>query len=263
MSTNSDDAATGSPAADRPVTLEARPAPITIDAANTAVLVVDMQNDCVSKGGMFDRMGVDISGIRRTVDPISRVLAAARDADLRIVYLRMGYHPDLSNLGPTGSTNRERHLLFGVGEPMRAPDGREGRILIRHTWGTEIVPELAPEAEDIVIYKHRHSGFFETELDEVLKRMGIRHLIVTGCTTSVCVGSTVQDAAFRDYSCVVLSDCTAEPIAHDLARSNHEASLLVIEYVFGWVSDSNEVIKVLRGITRRTHTGRRAERSVV
>lgn len=230
---------------DRSVTLNAQPAPIVIDAAKTALLVIDMQNDFGSKGGMFDRMGIDVSTIQRVVDPICRVVASVRSAGIRVVYLKMGFRPDLSDLGAPGSPNRERHLFFDVGKTIQTPDGQQSRILIRDAWGTDIVPPLRPEAEDVVMYKHRHSGFFETELDETLQRMGVRYLIVTGCTTSICVGSTVQDAMFRDYSCVVLSDCTAEPIAQELPRSNHQASLLAIHAVFGWVSNSDEVIRTL------------------
>ena len=128
---------------------------------------------------------------------------------------------------------------------MRAPDGRESRILIRDTWNTDIVPELKPQADDVVIYKHRFSGFYQTDLDATLKKLGVKHLIVTGCTTSVCVESTVRDAMFRDYLCVLLADCISEPVGYDLPRSNHDASLLVIQSLFGWVSTSGEFIKAL------------------
>lgn len=95
------------------------------------------------------------------------------------------------------------------------------------------------------MYKTRYSGFYGTQLDSVLKERAVKWLFITGCTTSVCVESTLRDAMFRDYSCVLLADCTAEPIGQDFARTNHEASLLVIQTLFGWVSDSAEVIRAL------------------
>jgi ureidoacrylate peracid hydrolase len=225
--------------------IEAKPEPITIEIPKTAVIVVDMQNDFGSKGGMFDRAGLDISMIRGAVPPTSRVLASARQSGMAIIYLKMGFSPDLSDVGPVDSPNRTRHLRFGVGQRLSAPDGTEGRMLIRDTWNTDIVPELEPESGDIVIYKNRFRGFFETELDDVLRRRGTKYLIVTGCTTSVCVESTVRDAMFRDYSCVLLEDCMGEPIGNDLPRSNHEASLLTMQTLFGWVSDSEEFLKAL------------------
>jgi ureidoacrylate peracid hydrolase len=225
------------------VTLDARPEPIAIDPAHTAVIVVDMENDFAAKGGMFDRAGADISGAQKAIAPTAKVLAAARLAGLKIIYLKMGYRSDLSDLGAADSVNRTRHLKFGVGQKIQAPDGRESQILVRDTWDTDIVPELKPQANDIVIYKTRFSGFYQTDLDAMLKKFGIKYLIVTGVTTSICVESTVRDAMFRDYLCVLLRDCMSEPIGHDLPRTNHEASLLNAEVLLGWVSDSEQFVK--------------------
>jgi ureidoacrylate peracid hydrolase len=225
------------------LTLVAKPEPIAIDPAKSAVIVVDMQNDFGTKGGMFDRAGIDISMIQKAVAPTARVLATARQKGVRIVYLKMGFHPDLADLGPADSPNRVRHLRFGVGRVIHAPDDRESRILIRDTWNTDIVSELKPRPEDIVIYKPRFSGFYQTDLDATLKKMGAKYLIFTGCTTSICVESTIRDAMFRDYSSVLLADCAGEPIGYGFPRSNHEASLLSIETLFGWVSNSDELIK--------------------
>ncbi len=230
----------------RVVTLDAKPGRVTFDTAKTAVIVVDMQNDFGAKGGMFDRARIDISGIQHAVGPTARVLAAARKSGIKIIYLKMGYRPDLSDLGTADSVNRVRHLRFGVGEMMRAPDGTDSRILIRDTWNTEILPKLKPRPGDDVIYKTRYSGFYGTDLDDRLKSMGAKHLIFTGCTTSVCVDSTVRDAMFRDYLCVLLADCMSEPIKLGLARSSHDSSLLTAELLFGWVADSDRFVSALQ-----------------
>ena len=226
-------------------TLNAKPQPIHVDPAKTAVIVVDMQNDFGSKGGMFDRAGIDISGIQRAVAPTARVLDAARKAGIHVVYLKMAYRPDMSDLGTSESVNRVRHLRLGVGQAVTAPDGTPSRVLIRDTWNSDIVDELKPHAKDTVIYKTRFSGFYRTDLDDVLRTRGVTHLIVTGCTTSICVESTVRDAMFRDYLCVLLEDCMSEPIGSGLPRSNHEASLLSTEVLLGWVSDSPSFVKAV------------------
>jgi ureidoacrylate peracid hydrolase len=231
----------------RRVTIEAKPQPITIDTSTTAVIVVDMQNDFGSKGGMFDRAGIDISGIRKAVSPTARVLSSARNAGIKVVYLKMAYHADLSDLGSEDSVNRVRHLQLGVGQHVTAPDGSPSRILIRDTWNSDIVDELAPHRDDIVLYKTRFSGFYGTDLDERLRGLGVKHLVVTGCTTSICVESTVRDAMFRDYLCVLMADCMSEPIGNGLARSNHDASLLSTEVLLGWTSDSDQLTKSLQG----------------
>jgi ureidoacrylate peracid hydrolase len=197
------------------------------------VIVVDMQNDFGSKGGMFDRAGIDILMIQRAVAPTARVLAAARKADIRIIYLKMAFRPDLSDMGLRNSPNWRDHQRMGVGTAVHAPNGTESRILVRDTWNTDIVSDLKPAPADTLIYKHRFSGFYQTDLDPKLKGLGARYLIFTGCTTSVCVESTVRDAMFRDYSPLLLADCTGEPVAYGLPRSNHETSLLLIGTMFG------------------------------
>ncbi len=224
-------------------TIPARPEPIEIDPARTAILVIDMTNDFSAPGGMFHRAGIDIGLIQTVVEPIKRVLSAARSAGIKVIYLQQAHSADLSDVGADDSPHAIKHRPFSIGKDVTAPDGQPSRILVDGTWNTAILAELAPTGGDIVIRKHRYSGFFETDLDATLKRLGADHLVVTGCTTSICVDSTVRDAAFRGYRCLVLEDCTAEPIGADLPRTNHEATMLSIETLFGWVSTSREMIE--------------------
>jgi ureidoacrylate peracid hydrolase len=228
------------------LTINARPEPLAIDPARTALIVVDMQNDFGAEGGMFHRAGIPISGIQAAVAPAARALAAARRAGIQIVYLKMEFEPDLSNAGSPDAANYINHRRLGIGQAVQTPDGGESRILIKDTWNTDILPQLAPEAGDIVVSKHRFSGFFETQLDAILQERAITSLVFTGCTTSICVESTLRDAFFRDYRCLLLEDCTAEPIGSDLPHSNHDASVRVIETLFGWVSDCATFEAVLR-----------------
>jgi ureidoacrylate peracid hydrolase len=229
----------------RVATIRASPTDLVFGVENSAVLVVDMQNDFGSEGGMFQLAGIDISAIQRAVNPTRDVIQAARAKGMQIVYLKMAFKADLSDAGPIDSPNYARHQRMSVGKTVQAPDGSESRVLIRDTWNTEILESLAPEAQDVVLYKHRFSGFFETDLDEILQKMDIKHLFVTGCTTSICVESTIRDAMFRDYQCILLEDCTAEPIGDGLTRSNHDASLLTIQVLLGWTSTSEQFIAAL------------------
>jgi ureidoacrylate peracid hydrolase len=230
----------------RIIEIDAKPQPISIATEETAVLVVDMQNDFGSEGGMFQRAGIDISSIREVVRPTSQVLEAARKEGIKVIYLKMGFKPDLSDAGAPGSVNLVRHRDFlKAGMSVKSPGGGDSRIMIRDTWNTDILAELTPKPLDVVLYKTRFSGFYKTELDATLQRLGIKNLIFTGCTTSVCVESTVRDAMFRDYLPILMADCMAEPIGHQFTRSNHDASLLTVEVLFGWVSSSKDLIKGL------------------
>ena len=233
------------------IELPARPSPLSIDPQRTALIVVDMQNDFGSKGGMFDRAGIDIEPIRAVVPAVARAIAAAREAGVRVIYLKMGFQPDLSDIGPRDAPNYIKHQRLHVGEPNTAPDGTSSRILIRDTWDTDILPELKPNAKDIVIWKHRFSGFHETELDATLNRLGVRYVILTGATTSVCVESTMRDAMFLDYIPVLLTDTTAEAGGRE---GNYKASIQILTALFGWATDSNQFIRALKNETAKKQT---------
>jgi ureidoacrylate peracid hydrolase len=238
------------------VVVEARPEAFALAPRSTAVIVVDMQHDFGSDGGMFAAAGIPVGGIQGVVEPIARLLPAARRAGLTVAYLTMQFAPDLSDAGGPEAPNFRKHVPLRVGEPSTAPDGRTGRTLVARSWGTEILPELAPDDGDLVVPKHRYSGFFETPLDASLRERGIDTLVFTGCTTSVCVESTLRDAFYRDYRCLLLEDCVAEPLGSDLARTNHEASLLVVERLFGWVGDSAALVAALDAAAARHELAR-------
>lgn len=225
------------------IVINAKPRSIAIEPAKTAVVVVDMQNDFGSKGGMLDRMGFDLSPSQKTIVPTAEILAASRKTGIKIIYLKMAFQPDLSDLGDSTSPNCIVHMGAGVGKSNTAPGGMESRILIRDTWDTDIVPELKPQDGDIIVYKNRFSGFYRTNLDSILKSLNIKYLLVTGWTTSICVEATVRDAMYRDYSAVVLADCVTEPIGQGFCRSNHEASLQIIQARLGYVSNSEDFLR--------------------
>lgn len=229
------------------IDVPARPMSFPLRPSATAVVVVDMQNDFASPGGMFDRAGIDITGVQAIVPTVKSVLVAAREAGLAIVYLKMGFSADLADAGYPTSPTWLKHKPLHVGDAVESPNGEPSRILIRDCWNTDIVSELVPMDGDIVLYKTRYSGFYKTELDQVLEQRGITQLIVVGATTSVCVESTVRDAMFRDYHCLVIADGTAEPIGADALRSNHEASLLTLELLFASVAESTDLLGSLRG----------------
>lgn len=193
------------------MSIEARPETFELSRSGTAVIVVDMQHDFAAPEGMFGRAGISLEGIRSVIEPTRRVLDAARDAGMLVVYLAMQFDEDLTNLGPVHAPNRVRHLAMGVGQKLVAPDGTSSRVLVRKTWNTQIVDELAPRPGDVLIAKHRYSGFFETELDEVLRGRAITSLIFTGCTTSVC----------RVHASRRLLPRLPMPAAHRLLRRSH------------------------------------------
>jgi ureidoacrylate peracid hydrolase len=116
-------------------------------------------------------------------------------------------------------------------------------------WNSAIVDRLTPEPDDRVIVKPSFSGFFHTDLHDHLREAGVATLLFTGCTTSVCVESTLRDAVFRGYECILLDDCVAEPVGGTLDRTNHDATVHLVETVLGWVSDSTAVVDAFDAAT--------------
>jgi ureidoacrylate peracid hydrolase len=220
-------------------TLDAKPDPLEIDFHKSAIIVVDMQNAFASPGGMLDIAGLDISGAPPVVRAIRAVLDAARAAQIPIIYLQMGYKPDLSNGGGPSSPNWHKELAMSL---MRSRPELKGKILTEGTWDFAIVDELAPQPDDLVVVKTRYSGFAGTTLDSLLRLRGIKYLFFAGIATNVCVESTLRDAFFLDYWPILLAD-GAMP-AGDAAQ--HRATLFNVESFFGWTMHSTELLKSLK-----------------
>ena len=228
--------------------LKAKPEAISVDFDRAAIVVVDMQNAFASKGGMLDIAGADVCDAQRVVRTIRDVLAAARRAGMPVVYLQMGYKPDLSNSGGPNSPNWHKELALHL---MNQRPELKGKLLTEGTWDFAIVDELEPEAGDLVIIKTRYSGFAGTTLDSQLRVRGIKYLFFTGIATNVCVESTLRDAYFQDYWPILLGDGTM-PAGN---ASVQEATLYNVESFFGWSVESKDLIAILETRAARAKCG--------
>jgi len=114
-------------------------------------------------------------------------------------------------------------------------------------WGTQIVDELSPQPEDVVIEKNRYDVLYNTPLDSELRSRGIDTLVMAGVTTNCCVETTTRDAFIRDYHCLVLSDCVA---AFKNEADLHEASLRNLGLFFAVIATADEFVEDLRARTR-------------
>ena len=220
--------------------LPTRPEPLELDLARSAIIVVDMQNAFASPKGLLDLAGVDISAAGQVVATLAPILADARQRGVPVVYLQTGYKPDLSNGGGAASPNPRKETALCL---MRQRPELKGQLLVEGTWDFEIVPELAPEPDDLVVLKTRYSGFAGTQLDSVLRVRDIRYLFFVGIATNVCVESTLRDAYFHEYWPVLVTDGTMQagpPAAH-------EATIFNVESFFGWTLTAQQLRAALQG----------------
>ena len=164
--------------------IEAEPEPIGIDFAKTAILVVDMQNAFVSKGGYFDAIGIDISATAGIILPCKKIISVGRANGIKIVYLKMLYSHDLSG---KGSERSPSFIKSKVPSLLRQRPELKDNLYIDGTWGAEIIEELKPQGGDTIINKHRHDGFIETNLADTLRTLGITYLLFVGTATNICV----------------------------------------------------------------------------
>jgi nicotinamidase-related amidase/gamma-glutamylcyclotransferase (GGCT)/AIG2-like uncharacterized protein YtfP len=214
----------------------AEPYPLAFEPKSTALLIIDMQRDFVEPGGFGEMLGNDVSLLRSTIAPCRRVLEAARRAGLTVIHTREGHRPDLADAPP--SKLKRGRLQVGIGD-----QGPMGRVLVRGEYGHDIIPELYPLADEPVIDKPGKGSFYETDLDLILQNRGIRTLIVCGVTTEVCVHTTVRQANDRGYECVVLADCVGSYFP-EFQRVGLEM-IKAQGGIFGWVSSSDEAVRVL------------------
>lgn len=185
---------------------------LEIDIDRTALLVVDMLNDFFEEGG-----AMVLPGGKSLFKPIATLLEAARAKKIPVFWLNQWL--------------REDDSLF----KKRVPH------CIVNSWGAEIVDSLPQRPEDIIIHKRRYSGFFQTSLDLYLRERNIKHVIVTGVVTNICVRSTVNDAFFLGYEVIVPRDCVEAT-----SPEHQETHLYDINTHYGSVLILEEVLRLLK-----------------
>jgi len=192
-----------------------------VDPAHTALLLIDMQHDFVQPDGLFGRLGIDLSMYEETRPRLAFLLAAARANGVLVVHVQNTALPGRRSDSPAQIRfNMRMHEAAQLpGEPLR--------YTVPGTPGHAFVPELQPRPDEVVVPKYRSSGFWGTNLEQVLRSNGVKTVVVGGCTTEGCVESTARDAMFTDHYVVIADDCVGSD-----DKAQHEASMFLMRHRF-------------------------------
>ncbi len=228
------------PLVDRSVVLDALKQQLALDPRKTAVVTVDLHR------GHLDpevaTMPVPAEHARRVVENSARLVRLARSLGLPVIHVILQ-----NRLLPNGVSEKMHNPFWraveqaGVSLAPRSPS-----TLVRHNLpgsrGTEIMPELGPEPGDYVIdNKRRLSAFHGTDLEIILRSLGVETIVLIGVNTNTCVQCTAFDAFNRDFGVVVVADCVHSMYGDDL----HVFGLQNIARAFGWVLSLDEVAQKL------------------
>jgi len=163
----------------------------------TVLVIIDPQNDFLHLEGWYATKDIDISHMRRTIEPLKQLIVNCRATNIPIVWTRHGTR-GLEDGGP-----------FMRLRPFLAEGGlRQG------TWGYEVLEELNPKEEDWYIDKTRLSAFYQTNLESVLRALNADTVLYTGVLTNQCVAATSKDSTFRDFKSIVVEECTGTTFPH-------------------------------------------------
>ena len=173
------------------------------------LLVMDMLNDLVHENGGGAKSYVPLMKERDVLGRTKAVIAKARAAGVLIGYVRVGFSPDYRECPPNSPIfSRARGAgMFKLG-----------------SWGTEVHPDLTPEAGEFDIVKHRVSPFHGTGLDVILRTHGVRRIYCSGISTNAVVQAAVREGHDRDYEMVLLEDCCCA-----LSAEEHESSIKLLQ----------------------------------
>ena len=193
-----------------------------VDPSHSAILVIDVQNDFCAAGGHTEvNLGKDVADCQAVVEPLERLVTAARDAGAAVIWVKADY--DRTYLSPP---LHARQIARGI-TTAYCVSGTEGADFYR----------VRPADGDLVIEKHRHSAFIGTDLDQILRDRGIRTLVFSGVQTHVCIESSLRDASARGYYVVVPDDCVGS-----FDRDLHDKTLRCVQMHFGDVVPSADLL---------------------
>ncbi len=230
---------TRAPLEPRCILLKTETKAVRLDLSKAAILVIDMQNDFCHPDGWLAHIGVDVSPARTPIAPLQRLLPVLRSHAVPVFWVNWGNRPDLLNIS---AGLRHVYNPTGEGVGLADPLPKNGApVLTKDSWAAAVVDELEQLPQDIKVDKFRMSGFWDTPLDSILRNLGKTTLLFAGVNADQCVMTTLQDANFLGYDCILVSDCTATTSPEYCWL----ATLYNVKQCFGFVADSEALVDAL------------------
>ena len=205
-----------------PLSIDARPKRVLIDASATAILVIDMQNLFCQTADEQEQKQLPTA---QPIPSLRRLLPYLRSIGIRVIWLNWGNRADKLNLSPS--------VLY----PFNKDGGFQPSMLDKGSLDAEIVENLKVELDDVRIDKYRISGFWDTPLDSILRNLRILTLMFAGVNLDQCVYATLVDANCAGYDCILVEDCTAT-LSPSYCR---DATMYNIEKALGFITDTNAI----------------------
>jgi nicotinamidase-related amidase len=225
--------------ADTAAPLGASPRDVILDLTRTALIIVDLQNDFCAPQGWLASIGVDVSVLAEAVALSGTLAAAARSAGVPVIWLNWGNRPDQANLPPgVAHVYDPDGAGAGIGSVLPASGAA---VLTKDSWGAALTAPLRAEDGDILIDKYRMSGFWDTELDSVLRNLRVDTLLFAGVNSDQCVYATLIDAACLGYDVVLLTDAAATTSPSYC----HEATIYNTRQCFGFTTTTPQLLAAL------------------
>ena len=204
-------------------------------AFNFGLLVVDMQNGFVSKGGSYDLLGMNTESYRKIIPKTKELIDYCRAEGIPVFYTEAIREPSGIDL----LTRVHRLLPVTREERLKVP------ICVRGTWDAKTIDEIKPEDSDHVVIKRRDSAFQDTELRVWLQSEGINTLIICGVDTSICVETSLRDAFNIGYDVILISDATASGI-----NKHYETTLERVRDYYGLVMTVDRFFRIVNSLKK-------------
>ncbi|MEO0076489.1 MAG: isochorismatase family cysteine hydrolase [candidate division WOR-3 bacterium] len=193
---------------------------LILNPKKAALLVIDMQNDFLNPTSP-----AYTENAKYIIPNLKKLIKTARQKKIPVIYTAHCHYDPKIDGGMTAKW---------------WPEIWNKKTLVAGTSGVEIIQELAPLVTEKIIWKHRYSAFYNTDLEIYLRGLGVTDLIMTGIMTGICVESTARDAFFRDFRIFIVADATAAG-EYEL----HINSLKILAYAFAYITTTKETLKII------------------